>query len=217
MSYSDVKFDFLMSIGRACRTRFQLERMWKQSHSAEEFPSFWFDYLMSGGISGVTKIIENDFRIHSSEFVLDDYNIPFHHPTGFHFLHDFGSSKAVRGTRDVAMRHFLDAMPTALEKFRYLGEKTNSLLQSGGNIGCVYHGEMQLRDLEKLLWLLKTRYKRDFVIINVVDINEALDPFSMDQVITLKVDDSSTNGTPDEWMGCNESWDHAFRDFRICH
>jgi hypothetical protein len=117
---------------------------------------------MNGGICGVTKVIEENFELNQLDFDCDDANIHFHIPSGFRFLHDFGSGEEIRKNCTFAVSHLKSSMNTVLDKYSFLCRRTNSLLGSERIVGLVYHGSIWLPDLMNLFESLRKKYKKNF-------------------------------------------------------
>lgn len=219
-----LKFDFLMSLGSFCRTRYQLERMNRARNPDWHQPTHFFDWLMCGGLRGAIRMMESDFALNAEEFCCDDFSddgdfIPLHKPSDFRFLHDLGCSKETRKDQGMALKAMHDSMDDFLAKYRFIGTRTSELLHGKVSLGLVYHGEVATEDVSDFIRLMKRKYNRScgllaikkrFRFINVLDIKHG-PPTRGNRVMTLRVDDSCALDPSMEWQGCDASWSGAFK------
>jgi len=207
-------FEFLMPIGSACRTRHQIARIQKMRNAEYKQPTMFFDWLMAGGLPGITDILQRNFTLDPADFSVDtmgrpENHIPLHKPSGFRFLHDLGCSSESRKSEAAALEAMHKNMDEFLSKYEYLGKRTDEYLLNIESIGLVYHGRMDLKNTEKLLSILKEKYKKNFKVIHVMEDGSHM-ALDMPEVISLTVNSLSVKGTANEWMGCDNSWDAAF-------
>lgn len=207
------KVKSLISIGSSCRTRYQLDVFLKKKLSIYEPSSFFFDYLMMGGLSGVINLIQREFVLSSDDiyaFEQEGKFIPRDRNSGMAFLHDFGTSNWW-ATEAECMVAYETQMQSSLSKFAYLGQKTHNLLLGGNHVGLVYHGVTSDEGLRQLQFLLSEKYNQEFLIVNVVEHENAdsLSPVLVEKsILRVFVCDvlSPKNGTAKEWEGWDDSW-----------
>jgi len=181
-------------------------------------PTLFFDWLMSGGLSGIIDIIQRNFTLHPSDFSVDtmgrpENHIPLHKPSGFRFLHDLGCSAESRKSEATALEVMHKNMDEFLSKYEYLGKRTDEYLRNIESIGLVYYGNMNQKNTEKLLFILKEKYSRDFEIIQVMEEGKHA-PVNLPGITHLFVNNSSVQGAANEWMGADASWDEAFKNIK---
>lgn len=207
-----------MSIGSECRTRHQIARIQKTRNEKHRQPTMFFDWLMSGGISGVIDIIQRDFKLLPEDFSVDTLtrpanHIPLHKPSGFRFLHDLGCTAESRKSEKAALDAMKKNMDEFLSKYEYIGRRTDEYLRNIKYIGLVYYGNMNKNNIEKLISVLNKKYNRDFEIIQVMEEGKHK-PVGLPNITSLTVNNSSVRGTANSWMGSDESWDQAFKEIK---
>jgi hypothetical protein len=87
------KIDSLVSIGSACRSRHQIDKFLFKIKSNYQAESYYFDWLMMGGLNGVINVLRRGFEIAPSMISLHNSGskfIPMDTLSGHTFLHDFG-------------------------------------------------------------------------------------------------------------------------------
>lgn len=214
----NIKFDFLLPIGGACQTRHQIERYLKKTYEIKQ-PACFFDWLGLGGVRGVKKMIEQDFLLKPSDFVvksvyIENHFTPIHEPTGFRFQHDFGTTKESRQNKDIAMKTMADNMEISLSKYKHLSDRTRRILSSGKTIGLAYHGTTSIEKINELMGLLKNKFNSEFYFINIIEPVKTKKIYG-NNIISIEIDNSSVKGTAGEWMGDNTSWDTALNELQI--
>lgn len=213
-----LKLDFLLPIGAACQTRYQIERFLYQFHNVKQ-PSCFFDWLGLGGIPGVRKIIEMDFLLKKNDFSVkslyrDEHFTPIHEPSGFRFQHDFNSNEKNRKTEGLAYDNLNKNILKTLEKYRYLGKRTDDILRSNLNVGLIYHGKIKKEEVEELFNTLYRKYGKHYYLINVMNKGDEK-PIDLDRVISIVVDNSEVKELSNAWQGSNESWDNALLNLNL--
>ncbi len=208
-----VAFDFLLPIGSACQTRYQVERFLRKKYNITQ-PACFFDWLGLGGVKGVKYMIENDFHLSASEFIVDSaYNknhfAPIHTSSGFRFQHDFGFTPLICKDPILGGEYLKKNMGNSLEKYNYLGDRTRSILSSNSNIGLVYQGRIKEIHFDGFFDLLKSKYNSSFYLINLIQKGGENFFIESDNNINLIIDNTSVRGADNEWQGCDDSWDNA--------
>jgi hypothetical protein len=211
--------DKLISIGSNCRVRYQIDNYMTKLYPDYIQQSFFFDWLMNGGLTGVIDILNRDFVMNKDDIKISEISgnfIPSHKSSKFVFLHDFGArNKAFENYKD-AKAALDSAINDSLTKYKYLGEKTKDILGSNLSVGLVYFGSSSNDDFKNIHSTLKLKYGKQFQIINILDKNNK--PTATDgTVLNLFVDDSfgPQVGTNEEWQGCDESWNQAFSKIKL--
>ena len=212
--------DKLISIGSNCRVRYQIDNYMTKLYPSYIKETFFFDYLMNGGLTGVIDILNRDFFMDEDDIEISQIAggfVPIHKSSKFVFLHDFGArNKAFENYKDA--RAALDsAIALSLTKYEYLGAKTKDILSSNLSIGLVYFGAASRDTFKNIHSTLKFKYGKQFQIINVLDEKKNLPTVTDGTTLNLFVDDSRGPkvGTNDEWEGCDESWNHAFEKIKL--
>ena len=206
----------LLSIGKACRTRYQIDRFMETVSPNYQATRYFFDWLYKGGITGVINLVERDFRIEPADIVVGEFNgefLPRDKDSGMAFLHDLGTLDEPWKQFEDCRRAIAENIGESIRKYSYLGAKTRSLL-SRQNVALVYQSDdAEQRDLrghiDHLLALLRTKFGRNYIFVNVVE--EGAAPIFGDSIVTTYVQDSKSpkNGTPHSWQGWDESWSKA--------
>jgi hypothetical protein len=210
------KVKFLISIGNFCRTRYQIDRFMSAKICNYQPTSFFFDYLMMGNLSGVINIIQRDFILCPEDIYACELNGKFiarDRLSGMAFLHDFGASYFP--TENECNTSIKKNMSESLRKFNYLGIKTANFLESEHLVGLVYHGNIIDAELKILRELIYKKYKKEFLIINVLENqnnNTTAYTIRDNALIEILVNDSQSPkiGSQREWEGFDESWNKAF-------
>lgn len=207
------KFDFLLSIGTACKTRYQIERYLKNTIPDYEYPSCFFDWLISGSIICFQKTIIRDFKLNANEFICnsfarEDNFVPLHEPTGLRFYHELGSIDEVRKNCATANLEMQKNMPEFLEKINYIGNRRNRILASRYNIGLVFYGPLENNQKENTLSLLNEKYAKNFSIIHV---NKSIQQEELDaEHLNFRIDEKAIIDANNEWKGLDQKWDKVF-------
>ena len=205
---SKMKIDILISIGGACRTRYQIDSFCKKNINDYVSESYYFDWLMMGGIQGVNNVISRGFEISPPNIVLFEAGgkfIPQDKISGHTFLHDFGGGWW-EGDYKKALSRLNENMEQTIHKYEYLGRKTDAILKSDCEVGLIYHGQCLDSSLNDLLKIIFHRYGRYIPVINIKESNQ--EASSVDGIHTAFVDDNNSPklGHTNEWEGWDESW-----------
>jgi len=210
----------LVSIGTACRTRYQIEKFMSKRI---DFLNFWtgsnyFDYLMGGGVAGVANVISREFEIQPAYIELANINnkfIPKDRLSNHLFLHDFGDSWW-NSNFENSVTELNVHMEKTIQKYQYLGKKTNSLLKSDQSVALVYHGKAPDDQWNKLKETIIDNYGKEIPIINILELNQK-ESIIDGAFFTLFINDDNSpkKGLPSEWQGWDESWFSAFSSLDI--
>lgn len=211
------EFDFLMSIGTACKTRYQIERHIKTQIPTYKYPSCFFDWLISGSIICFQKTIKRNFDLNANEFTCNSFSrennfVPLHEPTGLRFYHELGSTPETRKNYEVANREMRCNMSFFLEKFRFISQRTDWILSSKYNIGLVYYGSLNENDKIETLHLLNEKYNKNFSIIHVTQ--SSTEEFDINS-LRFQINESLIKNTENEWKGMDCKWDNIFQKIRF--
>lgn len=208
--------DVPVLIGGACRTRYQIDKFMSKVNKKYKAESYYFDWLMMGGVAGVTNIFSRGFEISPTMIELHDGGgrfVPKDRLSRHAFLHDFGAGWW-ESDHAQAMSRLNQNMEQTIEKYRYLGRKTDALLRSNVDVALVYHGPAADAAWDNLLRALFDRYRKQVPIVNVIELETKAT--QVDGIYTTFIDDthSPKRGRPIEWQGWDESWHSAFSSLR---
>lgn len=203
-----------LSMGRDCRPRFQIDRFMTAHFAGYQPEAYFFDHLMKGGLPGVANLIERDFQLGPDDVALDEVGgqfIPRDRASGMAFLHDFGCVHKLWDDRAAGEAALAAAMPDSLAKFAHLGQKTRALLAGAAEVVLIYLGPGTEADFRRLQQVLATRYRKHFLLVNVLQQGEDAPAVTDGSVLNLWVNDREGPkiGTPQAWTGNDDSWDAA--------
>ena len=209
--------EILISIGGACRTRNQIDNFMKKTIKDYVGESYYFDWLMMGGVQGVANVISRGFEIYPSMIDLykaRDKFIPHDKMSGHTFLHDFGNGWW-EGDYEKALARLNENMDQTIQKYDYLGKKTDAILKSDCSVALVYYGTSSDSNWNNLLHTLFNRYKKEIPVINLIELDKKAP--SVNGIYTAFVDDTNSpkRGQPKEWEGWDESWYQALGSLQI--
>lgn len=215
----NIEFHALISIGDACRTRYQLDSLMLSRFPDYKTSSYCFDYLMMGGLPGVINLLQRDFLMTEDDICIFDNGGKFaaqDKNSGMVFLHDFGASHWW-DSYDHCEAAIRSTMHSTLDKYQYLGSKTKALLMQDSTFGLVYYGSAKKNDFERLKEVVEANYSKNFYLIHVTEAGTQNLQNYDDLVLSVTVNDSNSPkiGTPREWEGWDESWQKAFLKFVI--
>lgn len=208
-------FDFLLSIGSACKTRYQTERLMKKKDETWNQNRYFFDWLMQGGIKGVHRAFEQDLRLHASEFEVVKFNdkyIPQHIRSSLMFLHDFGMPRISRNSYDETVQTMNENSEATIEKYNHIRNKTKELLESSLNVAMVFYGPIGVNETINLLNTLKEQYSKDFHVINVIEKSRQWARNSHPSITNFEVNDDIVGNGEDSWRGSDAEWDKIFSE-----
>ena len=213
---NSLQIDGLISIGKACRTRYQIDKFLTKIKPSYEAESFYFDWLMMGGVSGVTNVFFRGFSINPETIKLSEHNgqyLPKDMESGHVFMHDFGF-RGWETDYQIALNRLQENMADSVKKYRYLGQKTEALLKSETSVALVYQGSASEEAWEKLLRTLFDRYKKAIPIVNAIELDQTAT--LAEGILTIFTDDSHSpkNGTANQWEGWDEKWYSAFNSLK---
>jgi len=202
------EIDLLLSIGSACQTRYQIDNFMSKVHQNYKAESYYFDWLMLGGVTGVTNVISRGFDILPSMIELHGQNgvwAPRDRLSNHIFLHDFGQ-RWWEPDQIQADSRLTRTMGETIEKYRYLGKKTDDLLKSDVSIALVFEGGANDCAWKKLLTELSNRYRKEVPVLNILGLGQQATEAS--GIFTVNIDHNYcvTHGRPKRWQGCDESW-----------
>jgi hypothetical protein len=201
----------LISIGGECSTRYQIDKFMSKVHEDYKLESYYFDWLMMGGVTGISNILSRGFEISPTLIEIHDGGgrfIPKDRLSGHTFLHDFGMGWW-EYDRGQALSRLNETMNETIEKYKYLGKKTDNILKSDFSVALVYHGVANDSDWIKLLKILFDRYRKKVLIINIIELDQKAT--KIDGILTAHIDNKNSpkKGTVTEWQGWDESWHSA--------
>ena len=206
----------MISFGRDCRTRFQLDRFMISKNPYYSSSSYFFDWLMSGELTGVINIIERNYIINPDDIksveVAKGQFAPCDIKSGFIFIHDFGSNGVINNFHDCETA-IKNSYSTSLEKYNYLGRKTDEFLTKNNDATIIYSGPESNTTILKLKNLLTQKYNNNFAFAHILEINKKnLNTIIDDNPLVYFVDEENSpkKGTPQEWEGNDESWQKVF-------
>lgn len=206
-------FDFLLSIGSACKTRSQTERLMKKKDETWSQKRNFFDWLMQGGVKGVTKIFEQDLYLKAEEFEVVELNkkyIPQHKKSSLMFLHDFGMNSISRTSYEETIQTMKNNLEETIGKYNHIRDNTKRLLQSKLSVALVYYGPIGANETTNLLATLKNQYSKDFHVINVIEKSRQWPRNLHPSITNLEVNDDIVGNGEDSWRGSDDEWDKAF-------
>ena len=205
----------MISFGRNCRTRYQLDMFMKSKHPSYTPSSYFFDWLMSGGLTGVINIIERNYLINLDDIksieVAKDQFAPCDTKSGFVFIHDFGSNGVFNNFDDCDLA-IKNSFSTSQEKYRYLGRKTDEFFKKNDDAIIIYSGPESSMTIEKLNNLLMEKYNKTYILAHILESNNTLHPIVNDNTLNYFVDEENSpkKGTSQEWEDNDESWQKVF-------
>jgi hypothetical protein len=208
----------MISLGSACRTRYQLERIYKPMSPLPtvNYPAFFWDWLYMGGAAGVIWCIENNFTMHKDEFTIghlpgENLFVPVHSPSGFHFLHDYGG-----GSHDMnrAIASFKRDYDCSASKFSYLADRTVRFIESAKPCAFIFRGAMHNDHAIRLGQLVGANGVERF-LVNLVgpNDNDQCSPLPEHPGILRIYFDDETSGQ--SWQGIDSSWDEVIFNLPI--
>lgn len=208
----------LLSIGAACRTRYQIDRFMEKVAPSYTPTSYFFDWLFGGGLKGVTNLLERDLTITPDDIAVvgrEGGFLPHDKASGMAFFHDFGTPAKHWATEEECRNALASNMEQSISKYAHLSAKTRSLL-SERNVALVYlPSQDEYASLAtvapNLLDLLKRKFGRNYLFVNVIEDNKH-EPVSRAGIVNIQVKDkeSPKTGTPGWWEGWDESWAAGF-------
>lgn len=210
--------DNLISIGSACRTRYQIDLFHKKRLSNYKPTSYFFDYLMMGGVAGVLSHINRDLKLMDGDIIVGERNgrfLPMDKNSGMFFLHDFGSSNSWWSSYDECASAIESNLHESLNKFNYLGEKTSNALRNGGCIALIFHGVATQKSFDALSEAVRSRFTNDFILVNILEESELDNRCAAVLTLTVNDADSPKKGKPTEWQGCDKSWYEALSQLNL--
>jgi len=210
------KFNNYLSLGAACKTRYQLDRFFSKRKPGYQPIKGYFDWLWGGGFDGVSKAFMSNFAIDKEDFVVKNAGGTtqvFNIKTGFYFLHDFVFSKNALLDLSLANLEMAEQLDNFIEKYQYLGSKTIELVRENNLLCLVYIGPVIRESFLKL----HDHFDGNLTLLNILPADQNIDMTILDgfekKWFIRTVDDDVVNGTPNEWMGSDVSFDLAFNDF----
>ncbi len=204
----------LVSIGANCRVRYQIDQFLKKNDRQTEINWYFFDRLTGGNLEGVINIIERDFVLRPEDICVVEKKgkfAPGDKRSGFLFFHDFGIKHKFSESYAECESALLSEFEKSIRKYTHLGKKTKELLMSNQEVCLLFYGRSTEELFECLRKVLRHKFNKEFMIVNVLDRKETLTG-RIDSVPTVFVDEENSPklGTPQEWEGWDESWEAAF-------
>lgn len=215
-------FKKYVSLGSTCRTRHQLDRIFKQRNEQYVPTTGFFDWLWGPAMPGVIFELERDFQISMSEFdvkLVGEYPQVFNRSSEFYFLHDFiFSDDAVRDI-ELARNEMVTQFGSFQKKYNHLAEKLMNLIRENDHICFVYFGKLDLISVRGFYSVLHENYGVAPPLLNILQVSDQVecDYFEDTNFPVYKrfVDDRGVAGTEREWMGVDSEWDSAMKDFYV--
>lgn len=200
-----------MSIGSNCRPHFQIGRYMGQAFPHYQPPPFFFDKLGAGDLPGVIKLVERDFRLAREDLYVFEGGgqfVPRDRASGMAFLHDFGCPNRLWDDRDACEAAMLSECEASLAKYQGLAENTRRVLAGPLQVALVYLGTATRDGFLALKSVLRERYGKDFLILNVLEQNLRHLAVTDGTVVPVFVNDAESpkRHTPQEWQGWDASW-----------
>lgn len=209
-------FKNYLSLGNACKTRYQLDRFFTARKPNYQPMKGYFDWLWGGGIEGVIKAFNCNLSISKDDLIVCniggttqvcDVN------TGFYFLHDFTFSNNALNDLKLANSEMILQLDQFLIKYDYLASKTLKLVHDNDLLCLVYIGPVSRENFLNLHDL----FEGDITLLNILPVDQSFDMSVLEgfekKWLIRSVDDGVVKGTPNEWMGSNDSFDIALNDF----
>ncbi|GGP50313.1 hypothetical protein [Shewanella saliphila] len=199
-----------ISVGDNCKVRYQIDKYGFAKLPDYKKNSFFFDWLMWGGLNGFYYFVENDFKLKFEHFNIVENKgkfAPSHIFSNHVFLHDFGVSGWVND-RKSAESNFLKNCDDTINKYEYLAEKTQLAFKNERDLYLVFYGVVDIEEFNRLVILYESKYGRKLELVNILEIAQKEKEQEHPNIITRYVDDSISfkSGTSQEWQGDDEQW-----------
>jgi hypothetical protein len=213
----ELRYDLALSLGQACVTRFQIDRIQRQRHFHRYRPvSSFFDSLARDqGHQCMVDLAASNFTLNAEDFDLkkDDLDrwrayVP---RLGMYFIHDFKFSTEVQEQCRIEMKQ---KMANALRKYRYLGDKFINILRGDHRLLLVLTDSSQISadtvdDFTRAI--RNVNRKLDFSILQVAFADAGVKTIDHPDVIGVSMDNSAAT----DWTGVHAGYDEAFRNIYV--
>ncbi len=202
-------FDFIVSLGSDCTTRYQIERIQKQRDPSFIPETFYFDWLWrdKGFQSNIIALQDKlnfskkDFRLKFHDSSYQVYNVR----SGFYFLHDFNlTDNSINSNIEDLQDQFNEQYGNFESKYNYLADKTRQLMSSGNKV--LYVFAKQQISLEECARFF------DFIGINSYLLHLPDLELQMSGPYHKRLFSFSIIHNSPDWMGNDEQWDLAFSE-----
>lgn len=218
-----IYFNRYISLGNACRTRYQIDRIFGKRDPAYRPTKGFFDWLWGPEMKGVIRALRNDLKISPSDLVVEHVANVLQVrdlSTGFYFLHDFHFSDRAVLNISVAHEEMCAQKEAFLQKYNYLAEKTRAAAVGADSVCYVYHGALAPEVAQEFFLAMREVFNRRPVLLNIVPEHCGhLDSLALEDCdglwLVRRVDDRAARGSSNEWKGVDASWDLAFEDFGL--
>ncbi len=213
----DLRYDLALSLGQACVTRFQIDRIQRQRHFHRYRPvSSFFDSLARDkGHQCMVELVASNFELNAEDFDLkkDDMDCwrAYAPRLGMFFIHEFKFSTEDKEQCRIELKQ---KAPNALRKYRYLGDKFINILRGGEKLLLVLTDSTQISAdcVEDLARAIRNVNKNvDFSILQVAFSNVGVKTVDHPDVIGVSMDNSAAT----DWTGVNAGYDEAFRNIYV--
>ncbi len=213
----DLRYDLALSLGQACVTRFQIDRIQRERHFHRYRPvSSFFDSLARDrGHQCMVDLVASNFALNAEDFDLkkDDQDRwrAYAPRLGMFFIHDFKFSTEDKEQCRTEMKK---QAPNALRKYRYLGDKFIDILRGGHRLLLVLSDSSQISadTVEDLARAMRNVNRNvDFSILQVAFSDADVKIVDHPDVIGISMDNSAAT----DWTGVHAGYDEAFRNIYV--
>ena len=213
----ELRYDLALSLGQACVTRFQIDRIQRERHFHRYRPtSSFFDSLARDkGHQCMVDLVASNFALNAEDFDLkkDDLDrwrayVP---RLGMYFIHDFKFSTEDKEQCRIEMKQ---KAANALRKYRYLGDKFINILRGDDRILLVLTDSSQVSaaTVEDLTRAIRNvNRKVDFTILQIAFSDVGVKTVDHPDVIGVSMDNSAAT----DWTGVHAGYDEAFRNIYV--
>jgi hypothetical protein len=213
----ELRYDLALSLGQACVTRFQIDRIQRERHFHHYRPvSGFFDSLARDkGHQCMVELVASNFELNAEDFELkkdDSGHWRAYVPRlGLFFIHDFKFSTEDSEQCWIELKK---QAPVALGKYRYLGDKFINILRGDRRILLVLTDSSQISAdiVDDLVHAIRNVNRNaDFSILQVAFADVGVKIVDHPDVIGISMDNSAAK----DWTGVHAGYDEAFRNIFI--